>query len=71
LNEVIKSENTKQKLLQNADYVQVDDVCVVEWDKEGADFQMTSSNHCRGFGSREDQDIEVIGNIYENKDLVH
>lgn len=39
LNEVIKSENTKQKLLQNADYVQVDDVCVVEWDKKVQTFR--------------------------------
>lgn len=43
---------------------------VITWDDEGADYEIQDEGNCmRGFGIT-DAIYEVIGNIYENKELL-
>lgn len=71
LHESIDYNAEQRRILgEKADWINLDGLCVVEWDDEGADFQMSNKEICRGFGSRGQQEIEIIGNIYENSDLI-
>ena len=69
-NELILSENDKQKDIQGADSVEIDGIGHVYWDDEGADFSIELEKTVRGFGSRGSQEIEVIGNRFENPELL-
>lgn len=69
--EIIVSTNEKQKEIQGADAVQIDGIGKVYWDTVGADFSIELENTVRGFGSRGTQEIEVIGTIHENPDLLN
>ena len=69
--EMILSENDLQKETQRAGAVYISQRHgVVEWDEEGADFQINMGDIIRGFGARGDWNYEVVGNIYENPELL-
>lgn len=68
--ETIPSENEKQLEIQGAEYVQLEFNGVVEWDKEGLSFDIVNEDNIRGFGARGTMEMEVIGNIYENPELL-
>ena len=70
LQERIPSTNEAQRSVQGADAVMLDEVVVVVYDEEGAGFDMRNKSTCRAFGSRGEQHITVIGNIYENPELI-
>jgi uncharacterized phage protein (TIGR01671 family) len=67
--EVIPSTNELQRQIQGVDAVQLDFIGQVEWDNEGADYQVTDGKIIRGLGM-ERQVLEIIGNVYENPDLL-
>lgn len=48
---------------------EIDEIMLVEWDNEGADFQMRGKE-VRGFNARGLYKIEIIGNIYQNPELL-
>jgi uncharacterized phage protein (TIGR01671 family) len=52
-----------------ADFIALDYVGVIEWDDEGADYNIVGKEELRGLGNGK-QTIEVFGNIYENPDLL-
>lgn len=68
--ETVPSLNQAQRLIQGADYVLIDKIGHVMWDEEGADFEIVMGDIERGFDARGDYNIEVIGNIYENPELL-
>lgn len=70
--EFIESENEIQQKIQGARGVQIDEIGTVEWDNEGADFSIfLKTGGCRGFNARgEGIEIEIIGSIYENPELL-
>ena len=70
--ELIPSENKIQKIIQGADFVYLEFVGKVVWDEEGASFDIDGGDHgYRGFGARGNVEFEVIGNIYENAELMN
>lgn len=52
-----------------------DDAFIVEWDKDTAGFILTDTDHISSvsfgiYAIYPDEDVEVVGNIHENKKLV-
>jgi uncharacterized phage protein (TIGR01671 family) len=69
--ELIPSLNELQRMIQGADFVYLEFNGVIVWDDEGASFDIDGGNHgYRGFGTRGNVEIEVIGNIYEHPHLL-
>lgn len=52
-----------------ADYVVLNYIGVIEWDNEGADYNITGKEELRGLGNGK-QETEIIGNVWENPDLL-
>lgn len=56
------------------DYYDEDDDFIVEWDKDTASFILTGTDHVASVSFDNfysDQDLEVIGNIHENEELLN
>lgn len=68
--EIILSLNDKQKLLQDADVVQLDFVGKIIWDEEGCGFDIVNKEECRGIGARGKYTIEIIGTTFENPEML-
>lgn len=70
VNEMAISETDAQKRIRGADVVFSDYRGTIEWDEEGADYNITFPNgDFLGF-PRHKQEVEVIGNIYEHPSLL-
>ncbi len=54
---------------RKADREQLDFVGVIEFDNEGADYNIQGNGHLRGLGTGK-QMLEIIGNVYENPELL-
>ena len=54
---------------EQADYVALNYVGSIEWDNEGADYNIVGKEELRGLGNGK-QILEVIGNIYENPEFL-
>lgn len=55
------------------DYYDGDDAFIVEWDKDTASFILTDTGHILNVSFdnfNPDKDLEIIGNIHENKELL-
>ena len=55
------------------DYYDEDDAFIVEWDKDTASFILTDTEHILNVSFdnfNPDKDLEIIGNIHENKELL-
>ena len=55
------------------DYYDGDDSFVVEWDKDIASFRLTGTDNIASVSFDNfysDKDLEVIGNVHENKELL-
>lgn len=70
-NASIEADNEIQKKIMDARSVLFrDEIMQVEWDNEGADFQMVGGDSCRGFNGRGEESIEIIGSKFENPELL-
>lgn len=65
------SRTLAQKMTRGADVVQLEETGVITWDEEGCDYNLVGadSRSVMGF-PRLDASYEVIGNVYENSDLL-
>lgn len=55
------------------DYYEGDDAFIVEWDKDTASFRLTGTDNIASVSFDNfysDEDLEVIGNIHENPELL-
>lgn len=55
------------------DYYDGDDAYIVEWDEDTASFRLTGTDNIASVSFDNfysDKDLEVIGNIHENKELI-
>lgn len=55
------------------DYYDGDDAFIVEWDEDTASFRLTGTDNIASVSFDNfysDKDLEVIGNIHENKELM-
>lgn len=55
------------------DYYDGDDAYIVEWDEDAASFRLTGTDNIASVSFDNfysDKDLEVIGNIHENKELI-
>lgn len=68
--EDLPSMNERQKAIQGADMVQIDEVGIIQWTDSDASFDIHFKDYVRGFGARGDVTMEVLGNIHENPELV-
>ncbi len=59
------------KIVHEPEFEQINFIGKIEWDNEGADYNIIGNNEddFRGLGNGR-QEIEVIGNIYEHKHLL-
>lgn len=67
--ECIIAYTNEQQELMGEEGAEVNEIMKVEWDSEGADFQMVGKE-IRGFNARGLCQIEVIGNIHQHPHLL-
>lgn len=74
IKELARSENDKQRMIRGSDYVSSEYIGVITWDNESCDYSCVQQGQtiedAVGF-PRHEQEMKIIGNIYENPELLN